>query len=71
MSESCDVSRLLAQHQAGVIRYIQAKGCSKLGHFEEQARQRLLLLREYRVAGPGVNRLLSNPCRLPCVPEPR
>lgn len=38
MSESCDVSRLLKEHQAGVLRYVQAKGCSKLGVFEEQAR---------------------------------
>lgn len=39
VSESCDVSRLLSEHQASVLRYIQAKGCSKLGQFEEQARQ--------------------------------
>lgn len=36
VSESCDVSRLLSEHQASVLRYIQAKGCSKLGQFEEQ-----------------------------------
>ncbi|KAL4438685.1 hypothetical protein ABPG77_006289 [Micractinium sp. CCAP 211/92] len=36
VSESCDVSRLLKEHQAGVLRYVQAKGCSKLGVFEEQ-----------------------------------
>ncbi|KAL4440087.1 hypothetical protein ABPG75_003088 [Micractinium tetrahymenae] len=36
VSESCDVSRLLSQQQAGVLRYVQAKGCSKLGEFQEE-----------------------------------
>jgi len=36
VSESCDVSQLLGERQAEVLRYLQTKGVAKLGEFQEE-----------------------------------